>query len=804
MQHQGIIDQMTLEEKIAFCSGKDFWHTKDMSKYGLPSIMMCDGPHGLRKQPESADMLGISESIPATCFPTAVTTGSSWNTELMRNIGETIAEEARSNEVSVVLGPGANIKRNPLCGRNFEYLSEDPYLAGKMAAGFISGVESKGVASSLKHFAGNSQETKRFTSDSVMDERTLREIYLTAFEIAVKEGHPSTVMCAYNKINGRHCSDNEELLTGILRNEWGHDGIVVTDWGAMSNRIDGFKAGCDLSMPGGSDYMETEVADAVRNGSLSEKMIDETVDRMITLILKSAKNLQKNHTYDVEEHHAMAKHAAEEGIVLLKNEDQILPLKENAKVALVGKMAEKIRYQGAGSSHINPTKLTQPKEVIRHTSFAVGCDERGNTTEALIKEAVTAAKDAEVAIVFAGLTEAYESEGFDRKDMKMPEGHLRLIEAVAAANKNTIVVLMCGSAVECPWADAVKGILYAGLSGQAGAEAIADILYGKVNPSGKLAEFWPMKYEDCITSAEYGKTKDALYKEGIYVGYRYYDSAQVAVRFPFGYGLSYTTFAYDNLNISQMTDGHYEVSCDVTNTGQVAGKEVVQLYVSALDSQIFRPAKELKGFTKIFLRPHETKKVHFAMDQRSFAIYLGKHYVDVTGVDVEKKEGWVVPQGRYNIMIASSSRKVQLMETFAVMGDDVVAPAWQKDSWYETLTGRMDDAIFEKMIGYHYVPTKHHKGDFTLEDSVEEMMEESKIMKMMYKAAEFFIRKGMGKNSEEVEADVRMAMASSMGSSMRAMIITSGMKGGALPGLVDMANGHFFHGLGRMIGIVKK
>ncbi len=804
MKHKDIIEKMSLEDKIALCSGKDFWHTKDMPNYNLPSIMMCDGPHGLRKQEDAADMLGVNESVQATCFPTAVITGSSWNIDLMYKIGEAIAEEALANQVSIVLGPGANMKRNPLCGRNFEYISEDPYLSGKMAASYIQGSEEKGVATSLKHFASNSQETKRFTSDSVIDERTLREIYLRAFEIAVKEGKPSTVMCAYNKINGIHCSDNKELLTNILRKEWGYDGLVLTDWGAMNDRIKGFEAGCDLNMPGGSDYMEQEVAKAVEDGKISEEFINQSVDRMIDLILKSSQNLQKSATYDKDAHHKLAKEAACEGIVLLKNEDQILPIEEGKKVAIIGKMAEKIRYQGAGSSHINPTKLVQPKDVMHYDYFAVGCDEKGNTTEELLQEATCVAKEADIAIVFAGLTETYESEGFDRENMKMPKEHEQMIEAVAKSNPNTVVVLMCGSVVECSWADKVKGILYAGLSGQAGAEAIADILQGKVNPSGKLAESWPYVYEDCITAKDYTKSKDALYKEGIYVGYRYYDSANKNVRFPFGYGLSYTTFAYDHLKVIPQGSNRYTVSCEVTNTGNRVGKEVIQLYVSALDSKIFRPTKELKSFVKVELKPKETKVITMKLDESSFSIYLGQTYLDSMNSSNTLTKGWIVPSGKYNILIGSSSRTIQLMETIDVEGVNLEEPTWQKDSWYETLINEPTIEEFERILGYHYIESKHHKGQYTLEDTVEEMKEESFIMKIMYKSTEMVIKKGMGnKITEDNEAEFHMMMSSSAGSPIRSMMICGGIKGGVLPGMVDIANGHFFKGIGKMIGIKK-
>lgn len=538
MDIEKIIKHMTLEDKIALCSGASFWETKKYEKYGIPSLFMCDGPHGLRKQEREngADMLGVNESRPATCFPAEVTTAGSWDPGMTEAIGTAVGEEARQQGVGLVLGPGANLKRNPLCGRNFEYFSEDPYLAGKLAAGFIRGVEGQGVGSSLKHFAVNSQEKSRFNSDSILDGRTLRELYLTAFEIAVKEGKPSTVMCAYPKLNGVHCSDHKELLTDILRVEWGFEGMVVTDWGAMNDRVEGFRAGCDLNMPGGSSYMEKGVLRAVKEGTLPESSVDASVRRVLKLVLRAEKSLQGKWECDYDEHHVLARRAAEQGAVLLKNEDGILPLMENTKIAVIGAMAKKMRYQGAGSSHINPMKISQPLDSLPGADYASGCDDRGNTSEAMISEAVKAAENAEAVVVFAGLPDRYESEGFDRENMKMPEGHLRMIEAVADANPNIIVVLLCGCVVECPWADRVKAVLYMGLPGQAGGEAIANLLYGRVSPGGRLAESWPLTYEDVPSAEIFGKYKDALYQEGIYAGYRYYDKADVKVRWPFGYG----------------------------------------------------------------------------------------------------------------------------------------------------------------------------------------------------------------------------------------------------------------------------
>lgn len=573
-----ILKKMTLEDKIALCSGASFWETKKYENYGIPALFMCDGPHGLRKQEREggADMLGVNESRKATCFPAEVTTGGSWDNDLLYEIGKAIGEEARDQKVGLVLGPGANLKRNPLCGRNFEYFSEDPYLAGDLAANFIKGLQSQGIGSSLKHFAVNSQELSRFNSDSILDDRTLRELYLTAFERAVKEGHPATLMCSYPKLNGVHCSDNEMLLTDILRKEWGFEGLVVTDWGAMNDRIEGFRAGCDLNMPGGSDYMEKEVLAAVQSGNLPEEKVDCCARRVLELVFKAEEALKKQGTCDYDYHHEIARKAAEHGAVLLKNDDGILPLKKTDNIAVIGAMAQSMRYQGAGSSHINPYKLSQPLDYLKEAVYAQGCDNRGDTNDNLLQEAIRVAKSVDIPIVFAGLPDRFESEGFDREDMKMPEGHMRMIEAVADANPNTVVVLLCGCVVECPWAEQVKAILYMGLPGQAGGEAIANLLYGAVNPSGKLTESWPYRYEDVPSSEIYDQTKDALYEEGIYVGYRYYEKAGLKVRFPFGYGMSYTSFDYSDFIYEDN-----QVSITITNTGDFYGGEVVQLYIGA-------------------------------------------------------------------------------------------------------------------------------------------------------------------------------------------------------------------------------
>ena len=770
-----ILSQMRLEDKIALCEGANFWEAKAFEKYGIPAMFVCDGPNGLRKQDLSGgtDMLGVNKSRPATCFPAAVTTAGSWDTDLLQQVGTAIAQEAKDQGVGVVLGPGCNIKRNPLCGRNFEYFSEDPYLSGKLAANFIRGVESQGVGTSLKHFAANSQELSRFTSDSIIDERTLREIYLAGFEMAVKEGNPATVMCSYNKLNGTHASDNKKLLTDILRTDWGFDGLVVTDWGAMNDRIEGFKAGCDLNMPGGSHYMFKECAKAVADGTLLESDIDASVRRILKQVFRSTEILKEPYTCDYAAHHTVARKAAEQGAVLLQNNDNILPLCSHAKIAVIGAMAKDMRYQGAGSSHVNPRQLDHPLDFLPGAVYAPGCDDRGDTTDELIAEAMTAAQNAETAIVFAGLPARYESEGFDRDHLKMSEGHVRMIESVAQANPNTVVVLLCGGAVECPWADKVKAILYMGLPGEAGGEAIANLLYGRANPSGKLAESWPYAYEDVPSAEVFGKMQDALYVEGIYVGYRYYDKAGKTVRWPFGHGLSYTTFGYSDLAVVNKT-----VTVTVTNTGALPGGEVVQMYVKAPQDCIHRPIRELKGFQKVFLHPGESKTVTFKLDDRSFAVW---------------QNGWKVPGGRYLIQIADRLAEI------SVDGETVEIPAWQPGSWYESCQKKPLQREWETMIGNPYIPPELKKGSFTMDNTILEMKDYSLVMKIMFKATEMVIAKGTGGKVDYENPEFRMMINASAGGPLRSMQISGGIKGGIIPGMLEMANGHFFKGLWKMI-----
>lgn len=777
---QDILSKMTLEDKISLCNGADFWHSKAMAQYGIPAVTMSDGPHGVRCQKNGADMLGVNESEPATCFPTAVTSGATWDAELLKAEGQAIGEEGLSYGVDVVLGPGVNIKRNPLCGRNFEYFSEDPCIAGAMGAAWVQGAQSTGAGTSLKHFAANNQEYKRFNGNSQVDERTLRELYLPAFETVVKAAQPETVMCSYPRINNVHASDNHWLLTDVLRRDWGFEGLVVTDWGALCDRVKAMHAGCDLSMPGGSTYMEDWVAAAVKDGSLPESDVDACAARVIALALKG-ESRPKGRAFDKDAHNALAQKIAENGAALLKNEDNILPL-DVGGIALIGEMARTMRYQGAGSSHINPTQLTTLCDAMPGVPFAAGCDVKGTVTEESLREAAETAKQAKVAVVCVGLPDIYESEGFDRETMAMPEGHIRLIETVAAANPNTVVVLFCGCAVEMPWLDKVKAVLYMGLPGQAGGAAAANLLTGKANPSGKLTETWPLCYDDVPSRDTFGK-KTTHYKEGLYAGYRYYDKAGKAVRFPFGYGLSYTQFAYSDLKIEGRT-----VTAAVTNTGCTAGAEVVQLYVAPPKNGLYRPAKELKGFAKVSLQPGESRTVRFELNDRSFAVWC---------------DGcWKVPMGSYEICVGASVADIRLHTALAVDGVSLAAPDWQKGSWYETLQGLPTDAEFEKLCGSPLQSDPEpKKGAFTMEHSTMELKDISAVMMQMFKGTEATIAKSFGGKADYSDPTFKMMVMSGADAPLRAAVLSScGMFPANLAeGMLALANGHPLNGVKKLI-----
>lgn len=656
-----IVAQMTLEEKAAMCSGADFWHTEAVERLGIPASMVSDGPHGLRKQDQEGDHLGVNESIKAVCFPAGCGTAASFNRELLNRMGETLGNECQAEGVSVILGPAVNIKRSPLCGRNFEYYSEDPLVASEMAGALIHGVQSKNVGTSIKHFLANNQETRRMSSDSRIDERTLNEIYLAAFEGAVKKEKPWTVMCSYNKINGIYAAENHKYLTETLRDKWGFDGYVMSDWGAVNNRVEDLKAGLDLEMPSSNGVNDKLIVGAVESGELSEEVLDTAVERILNIVFRYEENRDKSAVFDRDKDHELARKVAEETIVLLKN-DGVLPLSEQDEIAFIGKYAMKPRYQGGGSSHINSHKITSALNAVQdmgNISFAMGFDDKEDKTdEKLLAEAVETAKKVKAAVIFAGLPDAFESEGFDRQHMRMPDCQNELIEKVAAVQPNTIVVLHNGSPVEMPWVDKVKGIVEAYLGGQAVGGAVCDILFGRVNPSAKLPETFPLKLEDNPSYLSYiGEGDMVEYREGIFVGYRYYDKKKMDVLFPFGYGLSYTTFAYSNLRIdkeSMKDTDTMTVSVDVTNTGKMAGKEVVQLYVADKESTAIRPVKELRDFAKVELAPGETKTVSFTLGKRAFAYYSVKLH------------DWHVETGEFDIMIGQSSRDIVLTKTVTV------------------------------------------------------------------------------------------------------------------------------------------
>ena len=662
---QNLILQMTLEEKAGMCSGADFWHLKGVERLGIPSVMVTDGPHGLRKQAEGGDHLGINESEKAVCFPAGCATAASFDRELIKRQGETIGHECQAMNVSTILGPAMNIKRSPLCGRNFEYYSEDPYVSSELAAALIEGVQSKNVGTSAKHFLANNQEKRRMTNSSDVDERTLREIYLASFEGAVKKAKPWTVMSSYNRINGEFVGDSSEYLTKILRDEWGFDGYVVSDWGAVNDRIKALKAGLDLEMPHGSDENDEMIVKAVESGELDEKVLDLTCERILDIIFRFTQNRDETAVFDYEADHETAAEVESECMVLLKNENNILPLDASKKIAFIGKYAKTPRYQGGGSSHINSWKVESAMEAAKsipqlaNVTFAEGYqDDKDEVVKELQDEAVKTAAEADVAVLFIGLPDNFESEGYDRKHMNLPNCQNELVQKVLEVQKNVVIVLHNGSPVIMPWKDSVSGILEAYLGGEAVGRATAEILAGIKNPCGRLAETFPLRLEDTSCYLTYGKGFDnAAYKEGVFVGYRYYTSRKMQTAFPFGYGLSYTTFEYSNLLLDkkEITDKDtVEVSVKVKNTGSRAGKTVVQLYVEAPETEVVRPIRELRGFEKVFLEAGEEKTVTFTLDERAFA-YWNTLIHD-----------WYAEEGTYKVMIGENADQMCVGEEITV------------------------------------------------------------------------------------------------------------------------------------------
>ena len=700
-----LLKKLTLEEKCALLSGAETFKTRGMPEHGIPQIWLSDGPHGLRKQAGESDHLGLNPSVPATCFPTASAVANSWDAALGEEIGAALGEEAAAQEVSVVLGPGLNMKRNPLCGRSFEYFSEDPYLAGKLAAGYIRGIQSKGVAACPKHFAVNSQETRRMASDSIVDERTLREIYLTGFEIAVKEGHPRSIMSSYNLVNGTYANENKHLLREILRGEWGFDGAVITDWGGSNDHALGVKNGSTLEMPAPGGDSVRELLAAVESGKITESDIDARLSELLPLVFDTKAALDAApREFDAAAHHALARRAAEESLVLLKNEGALLPLAAGTKVAVIGDFAKNPRYQGAGSSMVNSTQVDVLLDKLIDSELNVigyqqGFDRHGKPDAALQKSACELATQADTVILCMGLDEIAESEGLDRSNLRLAQNQVDLLQAVAAVNPKIVVVLYSGSVVETPWLDNCQALLYAALGGQAGAGAVADALTGKVNPCGKLAETWPLAYADVPSAADFAtRRKTVEYREGLYIGYRYFTTAEKAVRFPFGYGMSYTTFAY-----SDMAADEQGVSLTVTNTGSVAGTEIVQLYVAKKNSELFRPAKELKGFARVTLAPGEKQRITITLDDKAFRFWN------------VKANRWEIEGGEYELLVGASVEDIRLCERISVHGTATVHPYEDVDldCYYKGNVLSVSDADFEKLLG-HPIPNGKTKIDRNL------------------------------------------------------------------------------------------
>lgn len=767
-----ILSELTLEEKAMLLSGKDFWHTNGLERLGIPSVMVTDGPHGLRKQGVAGDHLGIAASLPATCFPTAAATACSFDEHLMERIGAALGEECRKEDIAVLLGPAMNIKRNPLCGRNFEYISEDPLLTGRMAAAHVKGVQSKGVGTSLKHFAANSQEKRRNWQNSVVDERALREIYLRGFEYAVKNAHPWTMMTAYNRLNGSYCSENRRLMTEIAREEWGFDGLFVTDWGAMSDPVASFVNGLNLEMPGTCKGTDQELLAAIEAGSMSVEELDKAVLKVLELLEKYVDAQQRPYTCNMDAHLRLAQEAAEESAVLLKN-DGALPLSEGP-LLVIGNMAKQPRYQGSGSSKVCPTELDSFCKALEEAGisydYAQGYPADAKQPDgSLCREAVELAGKHSQVVIFAGLTDIYESEGYDRDTMELPEAHNALIEAVAQVNPNTVVVLQGGSPVLLPWKDKVNGILLTYLSGCQGGKAAKRLLFGEVNPSGKLAETWPLRYEDVPNADTFGVSDEHIqYRESIYVGYRWYDAAKKKVAYPFGFGLSYTRFCYHDLVVDGQT-----VHVTVTNCGDRDGKETVQLYVGKPDSVIYRAPLELKGFQKVALKAGVSQVVTFSLTEEDLAVF------DTVG------NAWATENGDYTISIGASSRDIRLTATMtvsggtaltpvsypakdftqadfeALLGGKVPEPAPAKPFTYNTLLAQTSCTWLGKLILSLSVPTAAKKmgGDEQARKSAENMMGDMPIRNM-----------GMG-----------------------------GGNRGMIHGLVDILNGHMLRGLKKII-----
>lgn len=785
MQINEYIQQLKLEEKAALLQGWTTWTTREVKRLGIPSIFLSDGPTGLRKQEGAGDHLGLNASVPATCFPTSATVANTWNPALAESVGAALGVEAAAHNVNVVLGPGLNMKRSPLCGRNFEYYSEDPYLAGKMAAAFIRGIQSKGPAACPKHFAVNSQETRRMAMDSVVDERTLREIYLTGFEIAVQEGKAKTIMTSYNMVNGTYTNENAHLLTDILKREWGFDGFVVTDWGGDNDHTEGVRAGSALVMPAPGANCAADLVDAVHAGKIKEAALDDRLRELLGVVFATTEAVANTpKTFDVDAHHAVARKCAEEAIVLLDN-DGILPLDKNSSVAIIGDFAETPRYQGAGSSQVNPTKLENLKEALEHagldiTGFAKGYSRvNPKPDDELIAPAILLVKNSDIVLLCMGLDEITESEGMDRLSMEISEGQKKLIDELYRVNRNIVLVISGGAPFIMPDKSKYKAAIHGYLGGQAGAGAMADALVGKVNPSGKLNDTWPYALEDNPSYPYYpAKERTAEHREGLYIGYRYYDTAGIPVRYPFGYGLSYTTFAYSDIKATE-----HEVSFTVTNTGAVDGAEVAQVYVSRVNGKVFRPKKELKGFTKVFLEAGENRTVTVKLDDKAF------RYFNV------KSDRWEVETADYEICVAANVSDVKLSQTIHVVGDDAPVPYESLPSYESCRIMAVADEEFEALLG-HPIPDGHWSGELQKNDAICQLYYAKsaparwvgKLLKHMKEKAD-----ASGKPDLNILFIYNMpfrALAKMAGGLMDMKMVDD---------ILVLVNGHFWRGLGRLI-----
>lgn len=792
MKYKELIEKMTLEEKASLMSGKDFWQTQEIENLGIKNMFLSDGPHGIRKQTAAADHLGLNPSNPATCFPTAATVANSWNEELAEKLGEYLGIEAVEQNVNMLLGPGINIKRNPLCGRNFEYFSEDPYLSGKMAAGYIRGIQSHGISACVKHFAVNNQEERRMSIDTIVDERTLREIYLTAFEIAVKEGKTNTIMSSYNMLNGTYTNENIHLLREILREEWGFNGCVVTDWGGCNDRVEGLIAGNELEMPTTDGETNQEIIKAVKSGKIKEEVLDECVDRLLNLIFTTNNAIETSKVkFDKDNHHNFAQHIAEESIVLLKNEENSLPIRKGKKVAVIGDFAKEARYQGAGSSVVNPTKLDNTLDSLKESGiesigYESGFERYGKKNKKLIDKACVLAKEADVVLLYMGLDEVTEAEGLDRQNMKIPQNQIDLLNEVYKVNKNIIVVLSCGSVVEMPWIDKVKGLLHSYLSGQAGAKAILRVLSGEVNPSGKLAETYPEKYEDTPSYKYFpGKEVSVEYREGPYIGYRYFDTVNKDVLFPFGYGLSYTSFKYSNIKVTK--EG---VKFNIENTGDTIGKETAQLYIGCKSKEIYRPKKELKGFVKVSLNPGEVKEVSILFDDKTF------RYFNV------KTNSWEVESAEYEVMIGASSIDIRLTDTIYIEGTEAVS-SYNKEKLKSYYSGNITDVDldeFETLVGRKVPESKwDRKEDLGYNDTISQCQYAKGLFarfayRMIVFAHGFLTKIGKRETANTIMMSVYHMPFRGV-ARMTGGIVNMLM----LDGMLMIVNGHFFKGLSHLL-----